>query len=150
GFTGAGTAASNYPLAAQWDNVAITKSAYFLAPQSSGSTATVRPLVRITSPANGSFAYASGTTLSLAADATDLDGTITNVQFFAGTNKIAEVSTSPWTAVWSNALSGSYVLTAIAADNNGATTLSAPVSVSVTVPPQPPAVKIQPATNQIV
>jgi Bacterial Ig domain len=62
------------------------------------------------SPANGSFAYASGTILSLAADATDLDGTVTNVQFFAGANQIAEVSTSPWIASWSSALSGSYFL----------------------------------------
>jgi hypothetical protein len=147
GFAGTGTAPSNQPVAAQWDNVAITKSIYFLAPQSSASTATVRPLVRITSPANGSFVYASGASLSLTADATDLDGSVTNVQFFAGMNKIAEVSASPWTAVWSNALSGGYVLTAIAADNNGATTLSAPVSVSVTAPPQLPTLNIQAPSN---
>jgi Bacterial Ig domain len=147
GFAGTGTAPSNYPVAAQWDNVAITKSAYFLAPQPSVSTATLRPLVRITSPANGTFAYASGAALSLAADATDLDGTVTNVQFFAGTNKVAEVSTNPWTAVWSNVLSGSYVLTAIAADNNGVTTLSAPVSVSITAPPQAPALNVQTSSS---
>ena len=149
GFAGTGTAPSNYPVAAQWDNIAITKSSYFLAPQSSVSTATLRPLVRIISPANGSFVYASGAALSLAADAADLDGTVTNVQFFAGTNKIAEGSTSPWTAVWSNAASGAYVLTAIAADNTGATTLSAPVSVSVTTPPPPPSVSIRAASNSL-
>src|SRR5262249_37446019 len=142
-FAGTGTAPSNYPVAAQWDNVAITKSAYFLAPQSSASTATLRPLVRITSPADGSFVYASEASLPLVADATDLDGTVINVQFFAGTNKIGEVSTNPWIASWSNALSGSYVLTAIATDNNGATTLSAPVSVSVTAPPPIPTLNIQ-------
>src|SRR6185295_6902414 len=81
GFAGAGTAPAFYPVAAQWDNIAITKSVNFAAPQASGSAATLRPLVRITSPANGAFAYASGTTLALIADATDLDGTITNVQF---------------------------------------------------------------------
>src|SRR6185503_18132906 len=91
--------------------------------------------------------YALGATLSLEADATDLDGTVTNVQFFAGTNKIGEASTSPWIASWSNALSGSYVLTAIAADNNGATTLSAPVSVSITAPPPPPRLNIQAVSN---
>jgi hypothetical protein len=150
GFAGTGTAAAFYPVAAQWDNVAITKSVNFVAPQASGSAATLRPLVRITSPANGSFAYASGAGLAITADATDLDGTITNVQFFAGTNKVGEISASPWTALWSNAGSGSYVLTALAADNTGATTLSAPVSVSVTIPPQPPALNIQPAGGQVV
>jgi hypothetical protein len=150
GFAGTGTASSNYPVAAQWDNVAITKNVYFLAPQSSNSTATLRPLVRITSPANGSFAYASAANLSLTADATDLDGSVTNVQFFAGTNKVGEISASPWSAIWSNVSSGSYVLTAVAADNAGATTLSAPVSVSLTTPPQPPVLNIQPATNQLI
>jgi hypothetical protein len=149
GFTGTGTAPSNYPIAAQWDNVAITKSAYFLAPQSSGSTATIRPLVRITSPANGASPYASGAVLSITADATDLDGTVTNVQFFAGTNEIGEISTGPWMITWSNVFSGSYVLTAVAADNAGATTISAPVSVTVTTPPLAPTLNIQAGSNQV-
>jgi hypothetical protein len=148
GFTGTGTASSNYPVAAQWDNIAITKSVTFVAPQPSGSTATLRPFVSITNPANGSFAYASGATLAITADATDLDGTITNVQFFAGTNKVGEIAAGPWTAVWSNLVSGSFVLTAVAADNAGATTLSAPVSVSVTTPPQAPALNIKAGNGQ--
>src|SRR5207247_10246197 len=109
GLTGTGTAPAFYPLAAQWDNIAITKSVNFAAPQPSGSAATLRPLVRITSPASGSFAYASGAALAITADASDLDGTVTNVQFFAGTNKVGEISVSPWTAFWSNVASGSYV-----------------------------------------
>jgi hypothetical protein len=150
GFAGTGTAPAFYPVAAQWDNIAITKSLYFIPPQSSVSTATLRPLVRITSPANGAFAYASGAALAITADATDLDGSITNVQFFAGTNKVGEISASPWTVIWSNAVSGSYVLTAVAADNAGATTLSAPVSVSVTTPPQAPALNVAVASGELI
>jgi hypothetical protein len=150
GFAGTGASAAFYPLAAQWDNIAITKAVNFAAPQASGSAATLRPLVRITNPANGAFAYASGATLALTADATDLDGTITNVQFFAGTNKVGEISASPWTLLWSNAVSGSYVLTAIAADNAGATTLSAPASVSVTSPPQAPVLNIQAGNVEVI
>ncbi len=150
GFAGTGTAPAFYPLAAQWDNIAITKSVNFAAPQSSASSATLRPLVRITSPANGAFAYASGSTLALTAEATDLDGTITNVQFFAGTDKVGEISANPWTALWSNAVSGSHVLTAVAADNLGATTVSAPVSVNVTTPPQAPALNIAVENSQAV
>jgi len=148
GFAGTGTAPAFYPLAAQWDNVAITRAVDFVAPQPSGSAATLRPLVRITNPANGAFAYASGATIAITADASDLDGTITNVQFFADTNKVGDVSTSPWTALWSNAISGSFILTALAADNTGATTLSAPVSISLTIPPQAPALNIE-ATNGV-
>jgi len=36
---------SNAPLVAQWDNLAITKAANFVAPQPSGSAATLRPLL---------------------------------------------------------------------------------------------------------
>ncbi len=150
GFAGTGTAPGYYPVTAQWDNLAITKSVNFAAPQSSASTATLRPLVRITSPANSSFAYASGAALPITADATDLDGTITNVQFFAGTSKVGESFASPWTAFWSNPVSGSYVLTAVAADNTGATTVSAPVSVSVSAPPQAPALNITLVSGQAV
>jgi len=150
GFAGTGTAAGYYPVAAQWDNVAITKSVNFAAPQPSGSIATLRPLVRITSPANGSFVYVPGATLAITADATDLDGMITNVQFFAGTNKVAEKFSSPWTGLWSNSVAGSYVLTALAMDNTGATTLSAPVSVSLNIPPQPPALDIEASGSQVI
>src|ERR1022692_2117864 len=150
GFAGTGTAPAFYPLAAQWDNVAITKAVNFVAPQPAGSAATLRPLVRITSPANGSFAYASGAGLAITAEATDLDGTITNVQFFAGTNKVGDTSVSPWTAFWSNAVSGSYVLTALAADNTGATTVSAPVSVSLTIPPQALALNIEAGNGEVI
>jgi hypothetical protein len=149
GFAGTGTAAAYYPVAAQWDNVAITRSVDFVAPQPSGSAASLRPIVRITSPINGSFVYASLSSVSISADATDLDGTVTNVQFFADGNKVAERSTSPWTGPWTNPATGSHVLTAIATDNSGATTLSAPVSVNLNVPPQPPALTIQLAPGQV-
>jgi hypothetical protein len=37
GFAGTGTAAAYYPLAAQWDNIAITKAADFASPAANGS-----------------------------------------------------------------------------------------------------------------
>src|SRR5207302_7420217 len=40
GLTGTGTAAANFPVAAQWDNIAITKASDFVAPQPSNSIAT--------------------------------------------------------------------------------------------------------------
>src|ERR1051326_1835364 len=47
GLTGKGAAASCFPIAAQWDNLAITKATDFVSPQPSNSTATLRPLVTI-------------------------------------------------------------------------------------------------------
>src|SRR6266853_1870629 len=88
GLTGTGAAAAYFPVAAQWDNIAITKATDFIAPQSSNSSATLRPLVTITNPVNNAVLYVSnplaGVVVSATAD--DLDGSVTNVQFFAGTN----------------------------------------------------------------
>ena len=137
GLAGTGTAASYYPVAAQWDNFAITKSANFVAPQASNSTATLRPIVRITNPANNSSVALTNASpnLVISADASDLDGTVTNVAFYAGTNKVAATSSGPWNGTWTNVSAGNYILTAMAADNTGATTVSAPVSISISVVP---------------
>ena len=74
---------------------------------------------------------------------------ISNVQFFAGTNKIGASTSSPWNITWSNAVSGAYLLTAVAADNTGATTLSAPVSILLTAPPPIPALHISPLNPNV-
>ncbi|HMP81961.1 MAG TPA: Ig-like domain-containing protein [Verrucomicrobiota bacterium] len=133
GLTGTGAAPAYFPVAAQWDNIAITKAAQFIAPQASNSTGTLRPLVTITNPANGALLYlpSGDSAINVAASASDLDGVVTNVTFFAGANKIGERASAPWTVSWSNAPSGNHTLTAIAQDNNGADTISAPVPVSV-------------------
>jgi len=62
--------------------------------------------------------------------ATDLDGTITNVQFFAAQRSWGSIC-QPLERALDQRSPGSYVLTAVSADDTGATTLSAPVSVSV-------------------
>jgi Big-like domain-containing protein len=137
GLAGTGASVAYFPVAAQWDNIAITKASRFLAPATSGN---VRPQVTITNPANNSFVYVNSLAggLTVSATANDLDGNVTNVQFFAGTNSMGERSASPWSITASNLASGSYVLTALAADNSGATTFSAPVSITLNAFPLPP------------
>ncbi len=140
GLAGSGAAPAYAPVGAQWDNVAITKAADFLPPQSAGSGANLRPLVTITSPGDGEslFVETVPAVLSITASASDLDGAITNVEFFAGSMKVGETTTSPYTVLWSNVVSGSYQLTALATDNQGAATLSAPVAIAAAVvAPQP-------------
>jgi hypothetical protein len=107
GFAGTGTAAGYFPVAAQWDNIAITKSNNFVAPQTSNSTATIRPLVSITTPLDGTIAYVNSKNgLTITATTSDLDGTVTNVQFFAGTNTIGNRTSPPWNVTWITATSG--------------------------------------------
>ena len=144
GFTGNGTAAAYYPLAAQWDNIAITKAMDFAPPQASGSGGNLRPLVRMTSPTDGTniSLAAESAVLPLSASAADLDGSIAKVEFYAGSTKLGQVTPSPYALVWANVVSDTCQLTAVATDNGGATTVSAPVAVSVTVVPQPVSLSI--------
>jgi predicted amidohydrolase len=91
----------------------------------------VAPAVTLTSPASGS-SYTAPATVTLSANATDSDGTIARVDFYAGATLIATDTTSPYSASWSNVPAGSHTLTARATDNAGATTTSVATSITVT------------------
>ena len=71
----------------------------------------------------------------LSARATDSDGTISYVDFFANTNRVRRVFGSPtnatYTAVWSNAPAGTFELRAVAVDNAGASGVSETVRIVV-------------------
>lgn len=94
-----------------------------------------KPTVTITSPASGSAAN-TGLAVNLAATATDTDGTVAKVEFFDGTTKLGEDTTSPYTFSWTPATAGSHTIKAVATDNGGATG-EASVTVTVTDPPTP-------------
>lgn len=136
GFAGTGATAKYYPLAAQWDNIAITIATNFIPPQAGGN---LRPLVTLSGPPDGTnlFLETVPAILPLAATALDLDGTITKVEFYTGSVKIGQATASPYSLLWTNPASGSYQLTAVATDNGGATTVSAPVGISLYTLPQP-------------
>jgi hypothetical protein len=138
-LVGTGTASKYYPIGAQWDNLAITRLADFVAPQASGTGGNLRPVVSLDAPSDGTNIVSPDTPVSLplAASASDYDGTIAKVEFYAGTNKLGETAASPYTLLWPIPGSGAYQLTAVATDNQGATTVSAPVTISATVPTGP-------------
>uniref|UniRef100_UPI00055255C1 Ig-like domain-containing protein n=1 Tax=Aquimarina macrocephali TaxID=666563 RepID=UPI00055255C1 len=91
------------------------------------------PTVAITSP-NNNDSFNEGTSVSITANASDSDGTISKVEFYNGTTKLGEDTNSPYTYTISNASIGNYTLTAKATDNGGATSTSSVVSISVTTP----------------
>jgi hypothetical protein len=143
GLAGTGAAASYYPLAAQWDNIAITAATNFVGPQAGGN---LRPLVSLTNLNDGANILLENVpaVLPLSAVATDYDGVITKVEFCAGTVKVGTATTSPYTMLWTNPPTGSYQMTAVATDNQGATTVSAPVGISLYTLPQPVSLAIAP------
>jgi hypothetical protein len=93
------------------------------------------PAVALTSPADGAV-FTPPVNVSLSAVASDADGTIVRVEFFAnGTNRLGQATAAPYTVVWVNPPYGQYRLTALATDNLGGASESAPVHVTVNAPP---------------
>ena len=112
------------------------------------------PVVRIISPANGSI-FHGPLDLPLFAWAADRDGLVTGVEFFTNGVDLGPghllcsppmpggptpmiCSSNLFTLVWSNAAPGDYLLTAVATDNGGASTVSFPVKIGILPPPPPP------------
>jgi hypothetical protein len=94
------------------------------------TSSNVPPVVSLTSPTNGSSAVAPAS-IGIAASASDSDGSIARVDFYAGSTLIGSDSSAPYGVTWSNVAAGTYTLTAVAFDNANASTTSAPVSVTV-------------------
>ncbi|HVG20549.1 MAG TPA: PQQ-dependent sugar dehydrogenase [Blastocatellia bacterium] len=95
------------------------------------------PSVSITGPGGGAN-FPPGTNITINAAASDSDGSVTKVEFFQGTNKIGEDTTSPYSYTWNSVPPGNYSLTARATDNQGALTTSAPVNLTVQSSTPPP------------
>ncbi len=117
----------------------------------------IPPNVAIVSPEDGAVIYTPGggpvllpAQVELIATAGDIDGSVTNVEFYAGTNDLGKgqlvildppgaggVTGPVYTLNW-GAYPGDYVLTAVATDNQGASTTSMAVHITVKFGPPPP------------
>ena len=98
--------------------------------EADGTVGNVAPTVSITSPANNAT-FTAGANITINATAADSDGTVTSVAFYQGSTLLGTDITSPYTFTWNGVAAGSYVLTAKATDNSGATTTSAAVNITV-------------------
>jgi hypothetical protein len=98
-------------------------------------TVTACPRVSFTAPATNSD-FAPGTNITLRVAASDVDGSIDQIQYsFAsdvyGAQILGSVTTAPFSLVWSNVNAGRFTLTATAFDNRGASATSSPIVVVV-------------------
>jgi hypothetical protein len=102
-----------------------------------GAPPVASPSVSLIAPANGS-AFVAPATVTLSANASDSDGSISTIEFFQGSTKIGEVSGGayPYTFVWNGVPVGNYSLTAKATDSQGAVSTSPALVISVTPPQQ--------------
>ena len=101
------------------------------APQTFTIFVNAPPTVSLVSPTNGAFFFAPAS-FTVLADANDVDGTVTNVAFYADTNKLADANLGePYFIVQTNLAVGSYTYGATATDDLGATGAAAPITVNV-------------------
>ena len=101
------------------------------ADMAAGAAPNVAPTISLTTPVGGANFAAPGT-IAIAATAADGDGTVAKVDFYAGATLLGTDATSPFAYTWTGVAAGSYALKAVATDNSGATTASAPVNITVT------------------
>ncbi|HKG12631.1 MAG TPA: Ig-like domain-containing protein [Pyrinomonadaceae bacterium] len=95
-----------------------------------GSAGNAAPSVRLTSPTENA-PFVAGDNIQLAAEASDTDGAVTSVSFYANDTLLGTDSAAPFTFTWNKVRSGSYALTAAAADDAGGITRSAAVNINV-------------------
>ncbi|HTR59852.1 MAG TPA: Ig-like domain-containing protein [Casimicrobiaceae bacterium] len=92
--------------------------------------ANVAPTVGLMQPQAGQ-SFWSGGTINLGATASDSDGSIARVEFYAGATLLGASTSAPYAFAWTNVAAGLYSLTARAVDDHGAVTTSSAVSVTV-------------------
>lgn len=92
------------------------------------------PTVSITAPANNALINLPAS-ITLQANATDVDGNISKVEFYEGTTRLGEATAPPYNWVLSNPVSGTYAYTAKVYDALGAVATSNVVNVVVNQPP---------------
>ena len=106
------------------------------------------PSVSLTAPVTGS-SYEAPAEVTLGATATDSDGTIAQVEFFANGSLVGSQggTGSSYSVPWTVGAPGPYDLTAVATDNLGLSVTSTPVSVTITDPPPAEGVNVALAVN---
>src|SRR5207247_884801 len=121
--------ATSSPYSLSWSAAAAGSYALTArATDNQGGTSTARPVnvtvvnpntppaVSVSSPTNNATFTASAN-ITITADASDGDGTISRVEFYDGGTKLGQATTSPYSLSWSAVAAGSYALTARATDN---------------------------------
>jgi hypothetical protein len=88
------------------------------------------PSAALTAPVNGET-FTAPAAITIKADANDGDGTVTRVDFYQASHLLGSDATAPYSFAWNDVGAGSYSLTAVAIDDDGATGKSSPRTVIV-------------------
>lgn len=125
-----GAPVGNYALRAKsYDNIGVVTTSTTVNVTVSNQ-ANPLPVVSITSPVTGAT-FTPPASIKIDAIASD-NTSISKVEFYQGNARLNTDNTAPYSFTWSNVALGTYVLTARAYDSQNASTVSSPVSVTVT------------------
>ncbi|HET7126322.1 MAG TPA: glycosyl hydrolase family 18 protein [Lysobacter sp.] len=88
------------------------------------------PVATITAPGTGNhFSY--GKAIAIAATASDTDGSVVRVDFYAGRTLLGSDASAPYALSWTPGKTGSYSLKAVALDDKGTKGNSAVVGITI-------------------
>src|SRR5207244_9469378 len=94
--------------------------------------------ISLLAPTGGTLFSPAPANITLTANASDGDGGVTKVAFYANGSLIGSssaVGVNQFNFTWPNVSSGSYSVSAVATDNYGATATSVPVAIRVNAAP---------------
>src|SRR5439155_14195952 len=106
------------------------------------------PSIAIINPANGTV-FTAGTNVPVRVAASDSDGQVANVQFYANGAPIGASTIAPFNLTWPSVPLGTYDLTAVATDDHGAQATSGPVHIVVIMPTAPTVTSFAPAAGTV-
>ncbi|MFT4927462.1 MAG: chitinase [Phenylobacterium sp.] len=106
------------------------------------------PTIFFTSPGQGD-SHAPGDDINLAVNATDADGTITQVAFSVNGQQLGVDSSAPYSFMWEDVPAGNHQVTAVATDNAGNIKETPAMTVSVNDDHISPIVEYQGPTGDI-
>ena len=150
--------ATNPPYAVAWSGMPPGSYALVAIAHDDGGASTTSPTVHIVIDANAlpsivltaptaNATFAAPATIAMSASASDGDGTIAKVEFYADSTLVATATAAPYAASWTNVGAGAYSITAKATDNQGGVATSTPVSIAVVGNAPPTIALANPAAN---
>jgi regulation of enolase protein 1 (concanavalin A-like superfamily) len=99
----------------------------------------------VVSLATNGTSFTAPAAITLTATASDPEGQVSRVEFYAGTSLLGTDTTAPYAFTWSGAAAGTYVLRAVAYDAQGLSAASS--TITATVNPAVSSVKIMFTTS---
>jgi len=94
------------------------------------SSSNIPPKVSMKTPSNKSV-FTEGDSISISVNASDTDGTVSFVSFYAGSLKLGQTSSVPYKMSWNTAGPGTYKIYGKAVDNDYTTSVSDTITIVV-------------------